>query len=85
MWTASRIHCRETLCAGDALALYFAIMRPAPQWLNAMLVVRDFMVRPFGLKAVGGFGGNPPSLPLRAGDRLDIFTVKHSSTQALMN
>jgi len=70
-------------CAGDALALYLAIMRPAPRWLNAMLVVRDRMVRPFGLKAVGGFGGNPPSLPLQAGDRVDIFTVKHSSPDEL--
>jgi hypothetical protein len=70
-------------CAGDALALYLAIMRPAPRWLNAMLVVRDRMVRPFGLKAVGGFGGNSPSRPLWAGDRLDIFTVKHSSPDEL--
>jgi hypothetical protein len=70
-------------CAGDALALYFAMMRPAPRWLNAMLVVRDLMVRPFGLKAVGGFGGNAPSHPLQPGDRLDIFTVKHSSPDEL--
>ena len=70
-------------CAKNALALYLAIMRPAPRWLNAMLVVRDLMVRPFGLKAVGGFGGNPPSRPLQAGDRLDIFTVRHSSSKEL--
>jgi len=70
-------------CASDVLALYFAIMHPAPRWLNAMLVVRDLMVRPFGLKVVGGFGGNPPSYPLQAGDRLDIFTVKHSSPNEL--
>jgi len=67
----------------DALALYLAIMRPAPKWLNGMLFIRDRMVRPFGLKTVGGFGGSPPPLPLQAGDRLDIFTVKHSTPDEL--
>ena len=70
-------------CASDALALYFAIMRPAPRWLNAMLVVRDRMVRPFGLKAVGGFGGNL-RLPFPF-KRATVWTSSPSSTQALMN
>jgi hypothetical protein len=69
-------------CGEDALGLYLAIMRPAPRWLNAMLVVRDLMVRPFGLKTVGGFGGIFPRRP-QPGDRVDIFTVKHSSHDEL--
>jgi hypothetical protein len=70
-------------CGADALGLYLAIMRPAPRWLNAMLAVRDLMVRPFGLKTVGGFGGISPSHPPQPGDRVDIFTVKHSSHDEL--
>jgi len=48
-----------------------------PRWVEAMLRLRNWMVKPFGVRAVGVLGrrGGPPAGGWKPGDRFSIFTV----------
>lgn len=65
------------------LALYVALTRPVPLGLNAALTLRNLLVRPFGIRAVPGFGAIPVAQP-EIGGTLDLFTIKQVSPNTMV-
>lgn len=56
-----------------------------PIWMDALFVLRDAMVRPFGLKPIGRFTAKPfPPSPLSPGQALDFFTVRRVEADCLV-
>jgi hypothetical protein len=49
-----------------------------PGWVEAMLRLRNRLVKPFGVRAVGALGGRGarPARGWRPGDRLSIFSIE---------
>jgi hypothetical protein len=60
------------------LALYVAVARRTPAWIEACMALRNRVVRPLGLKDLGRLGDLPPGKPAadyRVGERVGIFTL----------
>lgn len=57
--------------------LFLLASKAMPVWINALMQVRNTLVRKLGLKDVGAFGDAPakPAEAYRIGDRLGIFHI----------
>jgi hypothetical protein len=53
------------------------VSRATPAWAEALMSLRNRVVRLFGLKAVGGLGnvGSKPAAEYAIGDRMGIFSI----------
>lgn len=56
------------------LAIYRQMTARPPGWIAWSFRVRDRLVRPFGVRPIGGFD-DAVSLEARVGDRADFFTI----------
>lgn len=64
----------------DALETYLTLVAHSPGWMNALMAMRNQVVRLVGLKHLGNLSTmvnrKPPSA-YREGDRVGIFSLKH--------
>jgi Protein of unknown function (DUF2867) len=71
-----------------ALDYFLAALAATPGWVNALMSLRNKLVRLVGLKDLGGLGAFDPGKPASAylpGDRVGIFTLLAASDiEALM-
>ena len=71
-----------------ALAYFLKAMGNSPAWTNSLMVLRNKVVRLFGLKDLGGFGGlnlSKHASDYAPGDRVGIFTlISNSPHEALL-
>src|SRR5512137_751524 len=61
-----------------ALEYFLATIARTPLWVERLMLIRNKMVRLFGLKDLGGMSGFDASKPASAyvpGDRVGIFTL----------
>jgi Protein of unknown function (DUF2867) len=72
----------------SALGYFLAAVAATPGWVNALMAVRNKLVRLVGLKDLGHLGDFDPGKPASAyapGDRIGIFTLlADSDTETLM-
>jgi hypothetical protein len=71
----------------SALALYLAFVARTPDWVNALMNVRNRVVALCGLKNLGQLGEVPRSKPAtayRVGDRVGIFTLLYLSEHEIV-
>jgi Protein of unknown function (DUF2867) len=64
----------------DALATFLEITSHTPAWMNALMSVRNQMVRMVGLKHLGSMKAKhavKPAGAYRVGERIGIFTLEH--------
>jgi hypothetical protein len=64
----------------NALQTYLTLMTRTPRWMNALMAMRNQVVRLFGLKHLGGLSAVTQTKPARAhqvGDRVGIFSLRH--------
>ena len=65
----------------DPLAQFLRILLMTPRWVDTLMKFRNTLVRPFGLKNLGTLSNINPdkaSNEYRLGERIGIFTLKHS-------
>ena len=71
-----------------ALGYFLAAVKYTPSWVNALMALRNKVVRLVGLKDLGALGGLKPSKPESAykpGDRIGIFTlISNTENEVLM-
>ena len=71
-----------------ALGYFLIAVANTPPWVNSLMVLRNKIVRFFGLKDLGGLGELSPSKPASAyapGDQVGIFTlISNSPNEALL-
>ena len=71
----------------SALALYLKVVAATPGWVNAMMTLRNRIVRLVGLKNLGALGdtdGGKPASAYRVGDRVGIFSIVYLSEQEVI-
>lgn len=82
--------CYETAIAPtplSALELYLKVVAGTPRWVNAMMTLRNRIVRLVGLKNLGALGdtdGAKPASAYRVGDRVGIFSIVYLSEQEVI-
>lgn len=76
--------CYELPLAADddatALELYLRIMQRTPAWIDALMYLRNRVVRLFGLKNLGALSAiaaDKPASAYRVGDLLGIFRLRY--------
>jgi hypothetical protein len=69
-----------------ATQLYGAVMRSTPQWVDSAMLVRNRIVRLFGLKDLGALSAVPSVAEhiLQAGQRIGIFTFASATPTELV-
>jgi Protein of unknown function (DUF2867) len=79
---ASYFHdCYEVLVdteAKSAMELYLAVVSRTPEWVNALMALRNRVVSLVGLKNLGhlgAFDSSKPASTYRVGDRVGIFSL----------
>ena len=63
-----------------AMQTYLTLMTRTPRWMNALMAMRNQVVRLFGLKHLGSLSTNFQTKPANAyqvGDRVGIFSLRH--------
>lgn len=74
--------------ARPALDYFLATLAATPGWVNALMSLRNRLVRLVGLKDLGGLDAFDPAKPAAAyvpGDRIGIFTLlANTDTEALL-
>jgi hypothetical protein len=62
----------------SALEIALRYMRATPQWVEALLSVRNWAVAPLGLRDSGPMGGvsDKPAAAYAPGERLGVFTIR---------
>lgn len=71
----------------SALGYYLAAVAQTPSWVNALMALRNRIVRLAGLKDLGHLGDFDPSKPESAyvaGDRVGIFTLISNSDDEVL-
>ena len=69
----------------EALQSYLDLVARTPGWMNALMALRNGMVRLVGLKALGQLGeGLRPAAQYRLGDRVGIFQLHSRSAREVV-
>lgn len=71
----------------SALAVFLAIARNTPSWVNYLMSLRNRIVSLFGLKNLGHIGDidfNKPENAYQVGDRIGIFTLFANSRREVI-
>jgi len=63
------------------LDIYQRMTANPPAWIAWAFKVRDLLVAPFGVRAIGGFSGDVGAL--KAGDPIDFFTITELTADTL--
>jgi Protein of unknown function (DUF2867) len=63
------------------LDIYRRMTANPPAWIAWAFKVRDRLVAPFGVRAIGGFSGDVGSLTV--GDQIDFFTIAELTADTL--
>ena len=64
----------------NAMQTYLTLMTRTPRWMNALMAMRNQVVRLFGLKHLGSLSAAARAQPARTyqvGDRVGIFSLRH--------
>lgn len=64
----------------NALETYLTLVTRTPGWMNALMAMRNQVVRLVGLKHLGNLStavNNKPAHVYQVGDRVGIFSLKH--------
>lgn len=73
--------------SGSALELYLRVVATTPAWINALMALRNRVVRLVGLKNLGHLGDfdkNKPASAYRLGDRVGIFSIVYLSDEEII-
>lgn len=87
---ASFYDCYSIDASGErraALEYFLEAMAQTPAWVEHLMLLRNKVVRLFGLKDLGGLGGFDVSKPASAylpGDRVGIFTLISSADDEVL-
>lgn len=71
----------------SALALYLKVVATTPAWINALMALRNRVVRLVGLKNLGHLGDfdkNKAAGDYRVGDRVGIFSIVYLSGEEVI-
>lgn len=64
----------------NAMQTYLTLVARTPRWMNALMAMRNQVVRLFGLKHLGHLSAiahTKPASAYRLGDRVGIFSLRH--------
>lgn len=64
----------------NAMQTYLTLVARTPGWMNALMAIRNQVVRLFGLKHLGSLSAAnhiKPARAYQAGDRVGIFSLRH--------
>jgi hypothetical protein len=73
--------------SASALELYLRVVATTPAWINALMALRNRVVRFVGLKNLGHLGDfdkNKPACDYRLGDRVGIFSILYLSAEEII-
>jgi hypothetical protein len=73
--------------SGTALELYLKVVATTPAWINALMALRNRVVRLAGLKNLGHLGDfdkNKPASNYHLGDRVGIFSIVYLSDEEII-
>ena len=70
----------------NALQSYMLLVKKTPAWINALLTIRNKLVRFAGLKEVGNLGAlsQIKKDSYKVGDKLDFFTIDYLTNQEML-
>ena len=77
----------DPLPQASALESYLALTAHTPNWMNALMALRNQAVRWVGLKHLGAlnaFGAGKPAAAYQIGERIGIFSLLHLQPQEVV-